>query len=226
MIHTGKKMMSRFIIFILTVFLFLSTSCASARRETDMKTYYAVASWYGPDFHGKPTASGEIFDMNAFTCAHKEYPFGTMLKITYLSNDKTTNCLVNDRGPFVDGRDIDLSYAAAKDLGLIPAGTGAVRIERVGRDNSYKKEVRDISNASLVTIQVGSFKEFANASRLKMSLDLKYYNTYIAEGNINGNKYYRVRIGIFGMRGDALHLAKVLTDEGYDTLITNYEEKL
>jgi rare lipoprotein A len=226
MMHTGEQIMNRFIVFILAVSLFLSSSCASARYETDMKLRYAVASWYGPDFHGKPTASGEIFDMNAFTCAHREYPFGTMLKITYLSNDRTTNCLVNDRGPFVDGRDIDLSYATAKDLGLLPAGTGAVRIECVGRDNSYKKEVRDISNASLVTIQVGSFKEFANASRLKMSLDLKYGNTYIAEGNINGNKYYRVRIGAFGIRGDALHLAEVLADEGYDTLITNYEEKL
>lgn len=226
MIHTGKEMMSRCIVFILTISFFMSSSCASARYETDMKPRYSVASWYGPDFHGKPTASGEIYDMNAFTCAHREYPFGTMLKITYLSNDKTTNCLVNDRGPFVDGRDVDLSYAAAKDLGLIPAGTGVVRIECVGRDNSYIREVRDISNAGLVTIQVGSFKEFANADRLKMSLDLKYDKTYIAEADINGNRYYRVRIGTFRIRGDALRLAKVLADEGYDTLITNYDEKL
>jgi rare lipoprotein A len=226
MIHTGKEMISRCIVFILTVSLFMSSSCVSARYETDMKPHYAVASWYGPDFHGKPTASGEIFDMNAFTCAHREYPFGTMLKITYLSNDKTTNCLVNDRGPFVDGREVDLSYAAARDLGLIPAGTGAVRIECIGRDNSYIREVRDISNAGLVTIQVGSFKEFANATRLKMSLDLKYDKTYIAETDINGNRYYRVRIGTFRIRGDALRLAKVLADEGYEALITNYEEKL
>jgi rare lipoprotein A len=226
MIHTGKEMMSRCTVFILTISLFMSSSCASARYEIDMKPRYAVASWYGTDFHGKPTASGEIYDMNAFTCAHREYPFGTMLKITYLSNDRTTNCLVNDRGPFVDGRDVDLSYAAAKDLGLIPAGTGEVRIECVGRDNSYIREVRDISNAGLVTIQVGSFKEFANANRLKMSLDLKYDKTYIAEADINGSRYYRVRIGTFRIRGDALRLAKVLADEGYDALITNYEEKL
>jgi rare lipoprotein A len=148
------------------------------------------------------------------------------LKITYLSNDKTTSCLVNDRGPFIDGRDIDLSYAAAKDLGLIPAGTGAVRIEYMGRENSYIKEVRDISNIDLVSIQVGSFKELANATRLKMALELKYDKIYITETDINGNKYYRVRVGTFRMRGEALRLAKILADEGYDTLITNYEEKL
>jgi peptidoglycan lytic transglycosylase len=226
MILTGKEMIIRCIAFILTVSLFMSSSCASARYESDTKPHYAVASWYGPDFHGKPTASGKIFDMNAFTCAHREYPFGTLLKITYLSNDKTTNCLVNDRGPFVDGRDVDLSYAAARDLGLIPAGTGAVRIEFVGRDNSYIRQVRDISNTGPVTIQVGSFKEFANANRLKMSLDLKYDKAYIAEADINGNRYYRVRIGTFRIRGDALRLAKVLADEGYEALITNYEEKL
>jgi rare lipoprotein A len=164
--------------------------------------------------------------MNAFTCAHREYPFGTKLKITYLSTAKTTSCLVNDRGPFIDGRDIDLSYAAAKDLGLIPAGTGAVRIEYIGRDNSYIREVRDISNTDLVTIQVGSFKDLTNATRLKIALELKYDKIYITEADIKGNRYYRVRVGTFRIRGEALRFANVLADEGYDTLITNYEEKL
>ena len=218
--------MRRYIVFIITISFFMSSSCASARYETGAKPRYAVASWYGPDFHGRPTASGEIYDMNAFTCAHREYPFGTKLKITYLSTAKTTSCLVNDRGPFIDGRDIDLSYAAAKDLGLIPAGTGAVRIEYMGRDNSYIREVRDISNTDLVTIQVGSFKDLTNATRLKIALELKYDKIYITEADVKGNRYYRVRVGTFRIRGEALRFANVLTDEGYDTLITNYEEKL
>ena len=219
------KIRSIISLFVLVSF-FMSSSCASAHYETNATPRYAVASWYGPDFHGRPTASGETYDMNAFTCAHREYPFGTKLKITYLSNDKTTSCLVNDRGPFIDGRDIDLSYAAAKYLGLIPAGTGAVRIQYMGRENSYIKEVRDISNIDLVTIQVGSFKEIANATRLKMALELKYDKIYITETDINGNRYYRVRAGTFRIKGEALRLAKSLADEGYDTLITNYEEKL
>src|SRR3972149_9600738 len=150
MIHSGKELMRRYIVFVITIFFFMSSSCASAHYETNATPRYAVASWYGPDFHGRPTASGEIYDMNAFTCAHREYPFGTKLKITYLSTAKTTSCLVNDRGPFIDGRDIDLSYAAAKDLGLIPAGTGAVRIEYMGRGKSYIREVRDILNTELI----------------------------------------------------------------------------
>src|SRR3972149_4266824 len=214
-------MMRRYIVFIITISFFMSSSCASARYETGAKPRYVVASWYGPDFHGRPTASGEIYDMNAFTCAHREYPFGTKLKITYLSTAKTTSCLVNDRGPFIDGRDIDLSYAAAKDLGLIPAGTGAVRIEYMGRDNSYIREVRDISSTDLVTIQVGSFKDLTNATRLKIALELKYDKIYITEADIKGNRYYRVRVGTFRIRGEALRFANVLADEGYDTLITN-----
>src|SRR4030065_872842 len=226
MIHSGKELMRRYIVFVITIFFFISSSCASAHYETNATPRYAVASWYGPDFHGRPTSSEEEYNMNAFTCAHREYPFGTKLKITYLSNDKTTSCLVNDRGPFIEGRDIDLSYAAAKDLGLIPAGTGAVRIEYTGRENSYIKEVRDISNIDLVSIQVGSFKELANAARLKMALELKYDKVYITETDITGNRYYRVRVGTFRIKGEALSLAKILAGEGYDTLITNYQEKL
>ncbi len=218
--------MRRYIVFIIAISFFMSSSCASARYETGAKPRYAVASWYGADFHGRPTASGEIYDMYSFTCAHREYPFGTKLKVTYLPTDKTISCLVNDRGPFIDGRDIDLSYAAAKDLGLIPAGTGAVRIEYMGRDNSYMREVRDISSTDLVTIQVGSFKDLSNATRLKMALELKYDKIYITEADIKGDKYYRVRVGTFRIRDEALRFAKALADEGYDTLITNYEEKL
>ena len=216
----------RFIVALISVLFFLLSSCASAHYETVATPHYAVASWYGPDFHGKPTASGEIFDMNAFTCAHRDYPFGTKLRITNLSNDKAITCLVNDRGPFSDGRDIDLSYAAAKDLDLITTGTGTVRIEYMGRDSKYIREVKDISSTDLVTVQVGSFREIANANRLKEALELKYNRISITEADIGGSKYYRVRIGTFRIKSEALRLAKILADEGYETLIINYEEKL
>lgn len=216
----------RSIVSLISVFFFMLSSCASARYETDTSPHYAVASWYGPDFHGRPTASGEIFDMNAFTCAHREYPLGSKLRVTYLSNDKTTSCLVNDRGPFIDGRDLDLSYAVAKELGLIGEGVGAVRIEYMGRNNKYIREARDISNAGLVTIQIGSFKEVSNATRLKMALELRYDKVYITEADINGSRFYRVRIGTFRLKGDALRLSRILSDEGYEVLITNYEEKM
>jgi len=86
------------------------------------KVLIGKASWYGPDFHGKLTASGEIFDQNALTAAHRELPFGTKVLVTNLKNGKSTVVTINDRGPYVKGRHIDLSRAAAKEVGMIEAG--------------------------------------------------------------------------------------------------------
>jgi len=206
--------------------LVLLYSCTSARYETFPEAGYVIASWYGPDFHGRPTASGEIFDMYARTCAHKGYPFGTKLKITNVSNKKEVNCLVNDRGPFVAGRDLDLSYAAAKEIGLIGQGIGKVRIEYMGRDISYIGGVKYASNTGPFAIQVGSFKEISNAARLKTALELKYNGVYITETEVDGSRFYRVRIGKFNIRDDVYQVAKTLADEGYSVLITGYNDKI
>jgi rare lipoprotein A len=185
-----------------------------------------IASWYGSDFHGKPTASGEIFNMYAMTCAHKEYPFGTKLKVVNPQNNKDTECLVNDRGPFIAGRDIDLSYAAAKQIELIGKGTGPVIIEPISRDMRYVKYIRYGDTGGQITIQIGSFKDADNARRLKMALELKYKNVYIMEADIAGVRYHRVRIGKFGTKTESLETAKALANEGYDTLITKFEQQI
>jgi rare lipoprotein A len=88
-----------------------------------------IASWYGHPFHGRRTASGERYDMNKLTCAHKTLPFGAMLKVTNLSNQKSVIVKVNDRGPFIRGREIDLSREAAKQLAFKGAGITRVEIE-------------------------------------------------------------------------------------------------
>lgn len=88
-----------------------------------------VASYYGADFHGKPTSSGESFNMYAITAAHKALPFGTRVRVKNLDNSKTVIVIINDRGPFVPGRIIDLSYGAAKVINMIGPGTARVRIE-------------------------------------------------------------------------------------------------
>jgi rare lipoprotein A len=185
-----------------------------------------VASWYGPDFNGKPTASGEIYNMNAYTCAHKEYPFGTKLKVTSARNNKETECIVNDRGPFVAGRDLDLSYACAKSIDLIVTGTQRVYIEPQGRDLHYVKYIRYGAVNGTLTIQVSSFKDESNAKRLKSGLELRYQNVYILESNVKGEKYYRVRVGKFGSKSDASMTGKTLADEGYNVLITHYEQAI
>lgn len=90
-----------------------------------------MASYYGDDFHGRKTASGEVFDQWKLTCAHRDLPFGTRLKVTNLQNKKSVLVRVNDRGPWVSGRLIDLSYAAAKKIDMIKKGVVKVKIEIV-----------------------------------------------------------------------------------------------
>ena len=91
-----------------------------------------VASWYGPGFHGRRTASGEVFDMYAYTAAHRTLPFGSVVRVTRLDTGARVTVRINDRGPFKKNRILDLSYAAARELDLVRTGTARVRIEVVG----------------------------------------------------------------------------------------------
>lgn len=212
--------------YLLPVTIIFFGSCALIRHETYPKSANAMASWYGPEFHGKMTASGERFDMYSFTCAHRELSFGTVLKVTNISNNRAVKCIVNDRGPFVPGRDIDLSYASAKEIGLIGPGTGSVRIDYIGRDSSYIKEVRYLSSDGPYTIQTGSFREQDNALHLKSGLDLKYKGVYVIEAFINNATYYRVRVGKFRSREEAQGLARTLAEEGYTSVVMHYDERI
>ncbi len=91
-----------------------------------------VASWYGKEFHGKLAANGEVFDMTAYTAAHRKLPLGSMVRVINLDNGKSVQVRINDRGPYVTGRMLDLSHAAARELGMVEAGTTAVQIEVIG----------------------------------------------------------------------------------------------
>ncbi|MBX3237852.1 MAG: septal ring lytic transglycosylase RlpA family protein [Nitrospiraceae bacterium] len=91
-----------------------------------------VASWYGKEFHGKQAANGEIFNMMTFTAAHRKLPLGTVVRVLNLSNGKTVKVRINDRGPYIEGRMLDLSYAAARELGMVEVGIAPVQIEVVG----------------------------------------------------------------------------------------------
>ncbi len=207
------------------------SACSSYRREvrTDLPSVsYAVASWYGSDFHGRPTSSGEIFNMYAHTCAHREYPFGTKLKVTHLSNSRAAECTVNDRGPFIAGRDIDLSYAVAKEIGVVGPGTSRVLLEVTGRDSSYvrKVKVQAVGRKGLFAIQAGSFAENVNAVRLKAALSLKYDNVYIEDALVKGTLYHRVRLGVYKSFAHAFSAAEQLGQEGYQPIIVKADLQL
>ncbi|MCC6254715.1 MAG: septal ring lytic transglycosylase RlpA family protein [Ignavibacteriaceae bacterium] len=96
------------------------------------------ASWYGPGFHGRLTANGEVYDQMSFTAAHKSLKFGTLLKITNPRNNKSVVIRINDRGPYISGRDLDLSKAAALELGMVKRGVAKIKVEEIkiaGLDN-------------------------------------------------------------------------------------------
>jgi rare lipoprotein A len=121
---------NRFYRFVALAVILTALGCVRGPRpEHPGGAQYGLASWYGRDFNGRPTASGEIFDMYAYTAAHRDLPFGTRVRVTNEANGRSVVVRINDRGPWVEGRILDLSYAAAKALGMLEAGVVRVRLE-------------------------------------------------------------------------------------------------
>jgi rare lipoprotein A len=115
--------------FLSLVLMINTAGCIRRNVSTRERTYIGEASWYGRRFHGKTTASGERFNMRALTAAHPYLPFGTRVRVTHLDNGRTVVVRINDRGPFVKNRIIDLSYRAARSLGMIQQGVARVKLE-------------------------------------------------------------------------------------------------
>lgn len=137
----------------------------------------AKASYYAEKYHGRKTANGETFNMYAMTCAHKTLPFGTVLRVTNLQNNKSVDVRVNDRGPFVKGRELDLSKGAAQKIGMIKTGTANVKIEIVSPSSVQtvakspaSTPAKKSTSAAYWDIQVGSFSSHENANRLAQKL--------------------------------------------------------
>ncbi len=120
-------------IFLLTVMLAGCGSLFGSSTPRRGKFQIGMASWYGPGYHGNACASGEIYDMHKLTAAHRELPFGTYVRVTNLRNGKSVVVRINDRGPFKRDRIIDLSYAAARKIGMVREGSARVRVEIVDR---------------------------------------------------------------------------------------------
>lgn len=164
-----------------------------------------MASWYGADFHGKPTSCGEPYNMYAMTAAHKTLPLGTHVKVTNLENGRSTILKVNDRGPFVSGRIIDLSITGAQCIGSYQKGLARVRVEAVQlaqEEHQGAGTVWRVENAPQLrygnfTIQIGSFKEQINAQRLRDRLAPGYREIQVLPGMSEGGSIFRVQVGRF-----------------------------
>ena len=164
-------------------------------------TQEGVASWYGSDFHGKPTSNGETYDMYALTAAHKTLPLGVYVRARNLKNRKEVVVRINDRGPFVRERIIDFSYTAAKQLGIADAGTAPVRIEALGyrgEDGTSAYQPPASYDAGSYAVQVAAFASGDNASRLAARLKKRHGAATIQEATVNGNRFFRVRVGAYG----------------------------
>ena len=184
------------------------------------KTYYPLksahdfvetgtASWYGPGFHGKKTSNGERYNQNAMTAAHKLLPFGTRLRVTNLENGRVTEVRINDRGPFVGSRIIDLSRAAAKDLGMLNKGTARVRIVALEDGREPAVLTPDGDMLGLFYVQIGSFRERPRAVNLADFMRTQGYGCRIA--NHDGNDLNFVQLGPYHSRSLAEREARKLS---------------
>lgn len=159
------------------------------------------ASWYGKEEHGTPTANGEIYDMYANTAAHKTLPLGSMVHVENLESGREMVVRVNDRGPFIKGRIIDLSYTGAKKMDIVEKGTAKVKITLLSEEKDHlvvDGEDVDLDDREF-GVQVGSFTVYDNAVRLSS----EFSKSKISEFYKNGRKFYRVRVTGFSSRDSA-----------------------
>ncbi|HXN47797.1 MAG TPA: septal ring lytic transglycosylase RlpA family protein [Bryobacteraceae bacterium] len=164
-----------------------------------------IASWYGHPYHGRASSSGEIYDMEKLTAAHRTLPFGTVVEVRDLDNGRTVSVRINDRGPFVEGRIIDLSHAAAREIQMLGPGTANVRL----RIASLPSSIPD----GYFAVQTGAFRERANAERQRLAIERRYGSARLL---LRGDPpLWRVMAGHASTIADASALAaRIQTESG------------
>jgi rare lipoprotein A len=198
------------------------------------KTYYplpsaegfseaGIASWYGRDFHGKKTSNGETYDMFAMTAAHKTLPMNTFLLVKNLDNGKEISVRVNDRGPFVKGRIIDLSNTAAREIDMLGKGTARVRITALGEAVQYNTGSRSVERflphqdfeKGDFFVQIGSFTDIGNAERLKQKMLSMGKKAVMQTVLLEGETFYRIQVRGGNTLTAAKHMERVMGEAGY-----------
>lgn len=178
-----------------------------------------IASWYGTKFHGQRTSSGETYDMYAMTAAHKTLPLPSYVEVTNLSNGRKVIVKVNDRGPFHDNRLIDLSYSAAKKLGIICHGTGMVEVRAISSGEEPMNVATNVQQKPVIDtqagmyLQVGAFSTSTNAQQFKSKVESKIGDEVIVTSD---GKLYRVRIGPLDNVEEGDSLASRLLNLGFN----------
>lgn len=190
-----------------------ATGCSAHRFEQNRPgaVQRGVASWYGADFHGRRTASGSVYDMHDMTAAHRELPLGSQVEVRNLENGKSVRVEITDRGPFKKGRIVDMSFAAAKALGMLQKGTARVELQilELGRGPSGP------NTSTRFTVQVGAFRDPANAANLQQELAARRDDVQ----RVDDGKWHRVRVGLFRSLVDAEAVRGELLGLGYHAVV-------
>ncbi len=199
------------------------------------KTYYVmadgshyvergIASWYGTKFHGNKTSNGETYDMYEMTAAHKTLPIPIYVQVTNLKNGRKVILRVNDRGPFHANRIIDLSYVAAKKLGIIGTGTGFVEVRSINPRTWQQEKYRPTKTTTVAAdtfdtlyIQAGAFTSQYNATQLKNQLNALFPDQTIQLAQNSQDQLFRVRVGPLSTVDEADRVAQIISDNGYPT---------
>ncbi len=182
-----------------------------------------VASWYGPNFHGKPTSNQETFDMYAFTAAHRTLPLPSYVRVTRVDTGASIVVRVNDRGPFKKGRIIDLSFAAAERLDMIRDGTAQVEVEAIVPEGGDRRP--SVATANSVFLQLGAFSSRDNALTMVGRLRQKNIESALVKTTRDpgGQQLHRVRIGPLADAASAESLADQLRTWGFGTARVIFE---
>jgi rare lipoprotein A len=188
----------------------------SAPVAQDRVSQTGIASWYGPGFHGKATASATIYNQNELTAAHPTLPLGSRVIVTNLENGNSTEVIINDRGPFAKGRIIDLSFAAGKILGMIEPGTARVRLEVI---DGGPHKLQSIPSSLNYTLQLGAFSQLGNARQLHERLSKSHAEVSIVPLQVKDTMVYRVQLGTFINRNAAEERARQLSQAGLAVVI-------
>jgi rare lipoprotein A len=175
-----------------------------------------LASWYGHPYHGRPAANGEIYDMEKLTAAHRTLPFGTWVRVVNLTNDKTVDVRITDRGPFVENRVIDLSHAAAEAIALIGPGIARVRLDILSVPATA-------SGDNWYAVQAGAFLDRDRAERLRVSLERDFGPAHLVQ-RPDSPSFWRVVVGRVPSQEAAAALAHRVRDQSGTAFVVRLDK--
>lgn len=205
--------------------LLVASSCGVVRRSSPPEASKegaiigsGIASWYGPNFHGKLTANGERYNMNDYTAAHKTLPFNTVVRVDNVENGKSVVVRINDRGPYVANRIIDLSRKAAQQIDMIGNGTASVRL-MVVREGDRPVDIQNIRSSETFTIQLAAFENENEAIARSKQIE----GSRVEKVTIEGRTIFRVYYGSYSSPDEAKADLDKLSQQGLEGFVKQAE---